>query len=180
MPVSEGLARGSRYRIIGPVSPIHRWRACRRHTFIGGGVTVSSGNLRDIHSLGRSRVIASLAGGRPLRYSSEVIWLRRIAAVLALFVVLPGAGEALENVVHLVAQGHSAHAGGTSDRHQPPSREHGCTGAFHLCHCCPSASAVLSSVGNIQQVQTARIAAPCAFAEPVSFTLSTLERPPRT
>jgi len=109
-----------------------------------------------------------------------VNWVRRIAAVLALFVVLPGAGEALENVVHVVAQGHTAHAGGTSDGHQPPGREHGCSGAFHLCHCCPSASAVLSLVGNLQQVQTARIAAPSPFAEPVSFTLSTIERPPRS
>jgi hypothetical protein len=117
---------------------------------------------------------------RPLRYSLEVIWVRRIAAVLALFVVFPGAGEALENVVHVVAQGHVAHAGGTSDRHQPPGREHGCTGAFHLCHCCPSASAVLSPVGNLQQVQTSRLAAPPAFAAPDLFTVSTLERPPRT
>jgi len=109
-----------------------------------------------------------------------VIWLRRIAAVLALFVVFPGAGEAVENVVHLVAHGHTAHAGGTSDRHQTPGREHGCTGAFHVCHCCPSAAAVLSPVGNLQQVHTAQIATPSAFAEPVSFTLSTLERPPRT
>ena len=124
--------------------------------------------------------MAPVAAGQLLRYSPPVIWLRRIAAVLALFVVLPGAGEALENVVHLVAEGHSAHADGTSDRHQPPGREHGCSGAFHLCHCCPSASAVLSPVGNLQHVQTARITAPSPFAEPVSFTLSTPERPPRT
>ncbi|MBP9146079.1 MAG: hypothetical protein KBF21_05190 [Thermoanaerobaculia bacterium] len=107
-------------------------------------------------------------------------WLRRIAAVLALFVVLPGAGEALENVVHLVAHGHSAHATGTSDQHQSSGREHGCNGVFHLCHCCPSASAVLSPIGNVQQVQTAEVATPSAFAEPVSLTLSTPERPPRT
>jgi len=165
--------------------------SARRHRFIGGGavgVTVSSAGASPFHlenfeifTASADRVLSPRwRAAWPLRYSSEVIWLRRIAAVLALFVVLPGAGEALENVVHLVAQGHSAHAGGTSDRHQPPSREHGCTGAFHLCHCCPSASAVLSSVGNLQQVQTARIAAPSAFAEPVSITLSTLERPPRT
>lgn len=109
-----------------------------------------------------------------------MIWVRRIAAVLALFVVLPGAGEALENVVHLVAQGHSAHAGGTSDGHQPPGREHGCNGVFHLCHCCPAASAVLSPAGDLQQLQAANVATPPAFAEPVTFTLSTLERPPRT
>ena len=60
---SEGLGPTSRHRIIGPASPIHRWRACRRHSFIAGGVTVSSGELRDIHSLGRARVTTSPAGG---------------------------------------------------------------------------------------------------------------------
>ena len=54
MPVSEGLAPGSRHRIIGPASPIHRWRGTWRHTFIGGGVTVSSGELGHFHRVLRS------------------------------------------------------------------------------------------------------------------------------
>ena len=54
MPVNERLAPRLRHRIIGSASPIHRWRAFRRHTFIGGGVTVSSGELGHFHRVLRS------------------------------------------------------------------------------------------------------------------------------
>ena len=54
MPVSEGLAPRLRHRIIGSASPIHRWQGAWRHSFICGGVTVSSGELGHFRKVLRS------------------------------------------------------------------------------------------------------------------------------
>jgi len=54
VPVSEGLAPRLRHRIIGSASPIHRRQGAWRHSFIGGGVTVSSGELGHFRRVLRS------------------------------------------------------------------------------------------------------------------------------
>jgi hypothetical protein len=65
VPVSEGLAPRLRHRIIGPASPIHRWQGAWRHSFIGGGVTVSSGELGHFR-----RVLRSFDDGEGVTLSS--------------------------------------------------------------------------------------------------------------
>jgi hypothetical protein len=46
----------------------------------------------------------------------------------------PGLGEIAENAVHLVLEGHGAHADAAHE-HAPANEEHGCSGAFHVCPC---------------------------------------------
>jgi hypothetical protein len=61
-------------------------------------------------------------------------------ALILLWTLVPGVGEFTENFVHLVVQGHTAHAEPDGDTHAPDGREHGCTGSLHLCSCCVSLS----------------------------------------
>lgn len=78
--------------------------------------------------------------------------MRRTAAsfLLGTFVLfaLPGMTEVIENLVHLVEAGHTAHAVDTDDHHADAGDEHGCTGSYHLCSCCTSlpACAAVASV----------------------------------
>jgi hypothetical protein len=63
----------------------------------------------------------------------------QLLALLLAFMLTPGSGELVENAVHLVADGHLAHAIDDAE-HAPQGDEHGCTGVMHTCacHCCPS------------------------------------------
>ena len=65
---------------------------------------------------------------------------KRCLVWLLLLALMPGVGEALENAVHLVTNGHSAHEAEATDSHRPPSPEHDCNGIQHLCACCASLS----------------------------------------
>ena len=55
-------------------------------------------------------------------------------AVLLAYAITPGAGEMVENVVHLVADGHSAHATHEAEE-EPCNDSHGCSGPFQTCPC---------------------------------------------
>jgi hypothetical protein len=63
--------------------------------------------------------------------------MRRALAYIAgilICAMAPGAGEIVENVVHLLAEGRAAHELADAD-HAPQGSEHGCSGTFHRCHC---------------------------------------------
>lgn len=75
---------------------------------------------------------------------------RILAALILLWTFLPGTGEVVENVDHLVEHGHLAHSAAASHEHRGPFSEHGCTGAFHLCSCHPT---LLASVTPWFEVQ---------------------------
>ena len=60
--------------------------------------------------------------------------------VLVLWALVPAVGEFFENAVHLLTEGHTAHAAPDGDHHDPIGPEHGCTGTTHLCSCCVSIS----------------------------------------
>jgi hypothetical protein len=60
-------------------------------------------------------------------------------AVVLVYLMTPLAGEITENVVHLLAEGHAAHAI-EDDAHTPEGPEHGCSGPFHMCSCHSSAA----------------------------------------
>ncbi len=55
--------------------------------------------------------------------------LRVFVAAFTLFVITPGATEALEDLVHYAAYGDSLHDAGHESAH------HCCSGAFHVCGC---------------------------------------------
>lgn len=63
--------------------------------------------------------------------------LRACVAVLTVCFMLPGAGELAENVIHLVKNGHTAHAL-DDENHARQGTEHGCSGTAHVCSCCQS------------------------------------------
>ena len=56
-----------------------------------------------------------------------------VAGILV-YAMAPGAGETVENVLHLLSEGHAAHELADAE-HAPRGDEHGCSGTFHLCHC---------------------------------------------
>jgi len=63
--------------------------------------------------------------------------MRRLApyvAVLMVYVMTPSAGEITENVIHLLASGHTAYAN-DDEHHERTGDEHGCSGTFHICPC---------------------------------------------
>jgi hypothetical protein len=63
--------------------------------------------------------------------------MRRVlltTVVVLIYTMTPSAGEIAESVVHLVTEGHTAHAV-EDDAHQPEGAEHGCSGPFHVCSC---------------------------------------------
>ena len=63
------------------------------------------------------------------------VWLAKTCAFALAIVIMPGALELLENVGHLVAEGHLAHAAASGDHQEPSGSEHGCTPIFHSCGC---------------------------------------------
>ena len=62
-------------------------------------------------------------------------WATRLIALSLLWLIFPCSLEATENLAHILASGHLAHAEETEDTHSEPGPEHGCNGAFHLCSC---------------------------------------------
>ena len=62
-------------------------------------------------------------------------WPARLVALLLLWMIFPGSMEATENLAHILASGHLAHAVETGDTHSDPGPEHGCNGVFHSCSC---------------------------------------------
>ena len=61
-------------------------------------------------------------------------WTRTYVALTLVFLFVPGAVEATENVVHLVAHGDLAHASHNAS-HRETGSEHDCSGLFHSCVC---------------------------------------------
>ncbi len=59
---------------------------------------------------------------------------RTYVALLLVFLLVPGAFEATENLVHLATSGTLAHSGNDSSRYAPGA-EHDCSGVFHTCAC---------------------------------------------
>lgn len=95
------------------------------------------------------RVWANVVGCR------TVPTLFRLATLLTLLAMLPGAREVLEQAGHFAVSGHSSHASEHPEGNTDSTEEHGCTGATHVCHCCripvvapttPADSASLASV----------------------------------
>jgi len=108
-----------------------------------------------------------------------VSWVRRIAALVLLLALFPGAGEAIENAVHLAGFGHTAHASGTTDKHQPSGTEHGCAGTFHLCSCCMQVSGVLSTAARLGGGPNRALTPIAATPVPLDVARERTERPPR-
>lgn len=74
--------------------------------------------------------------------------VRQLVTLLLCISLMPGWVEVLENVEHLLHDGHLAHHGDHAadvhaDSHDALAAEHGCTAMAHLCPCHSSMPAVL-------------------------------------
>ncbi|MCL4836706.1 MAG: hypothetical protein KJ058_01905 [Thermoanaerobaculia bacterium] len=107
-------------------------------------------------------------------------WVRTLAAIVLLLALFPGAGEAIENAVHLVGFGHAAHAAGTGHGHGAPGAEHGCNGSFHLCSCCAQVTGVLSLAVRLTGAPTRDLDPARLAPRPLDVDLPGTRRPPRT
>jgi hypothetical protein len=99
----------------------------------------------------------------------------RLVAALLLGCLTPGVGEAVENLGHLLASGHLAHAEEAEHHHTEPGDEHGCNGVFHLCSC-HSTQRFLQPTPTLPRLATAPVAQLGAVAE--SRTLRGFHRIP--
>jgi hypothetical protein len=104
---------------------------------------------------------------------------RTLIAVVLLFTMTPASGEILENAVHLILAGHTAHAL-ADETHQPDEPEHGCSGPFHVCPCHSptplTAPGVTSALGSPAPRESR--AAGWAEAGPFDGYLDGVFRPP--
>jgi hypothetical protein len=104
----------------------------------------------------------------------------RLLVVVLILGLTPGLLEAAENVWHLVATGHSAHAPDQGADHSPEGDEHGCSGAFHLCSCHHSlASDLVPAPGGLRPGEPRCEVLPAGAEACPEPTLPGLERPPR-
>lgn len=77
-------------------------------------------------------------------------WPIRIVVLVLLWVVLPGAMEASEDVAYFLSNGHRAHAAEREGSPSDPGPEHGCSAMYHLCSChlTPPVSLAATSVAS--------------------------------
>ncbi len=106
-------------------------------------------------------------------------WRTRICALLVALAMMPGAFEALENAVHLVTEGHFAHAESHGDRHTPAGPEHGCTPMFHSCACHSGLACLIAPPPPKASLEAQDFFRPRGRGTPrTGFALS-LDRPPQ-
>jgi len=109
--------------------------------------------------------------------------MKRVAngclTLILLWTLVPGVGEFTENFVHLVMQGHTAHAVPDGDTHAPPGPEHGCNGVVHFCSCCISQTFLSNQfVAQVPEQSYQRLAEHARVQIP-STSGSGTYRPPR-
>lgn len=69
----------------------------------------------------------------------------KYVAIALVYLFVPGAFDATENLVHLATHGDLAHSG-DHDKHRMPAGEHDCSGLFHSCQCHASILVTLAPV----------------------------------
>lgn len=117
------------------------------------------------------------------RPSSRFDEMKRFATscllLLLLWALAPGVGEAVENAVHLVLEGHTAHAEPDGDRHTPSGPEHGCTGVMHSCSCCVSQSFLPNQYATLVPTQSWQRLADHDRVQLPTASGGGIDRPPR-
>ena len=79
--------------------------------------------------------------------------LQPFVAVLIVYLMTPMATEIVENIVHFVASGHTAHALNDA-QHQKKDPEHCCSGPMHVCGCCHSTVFIVPIAEELVPVQS--------------------------
>jgi hypothetical protein len=69
----------------------------------------------------------------------RVRWVAKASLIVAIGLMLPGSVELAQDALHLAIEGHTVH----EDEHSHgDGNEHGCSGPYHACGCCASATFV--------------------------------------
>ena len=121
--------------------------------------------------------------GQAGRQDVDSMSMKRIAAtgltVLLLWALAPAGGEILENALHFVLEGHSAHGTAEGDLHDPMGPEHGCTDVVHLCSCCVSLSVLPTDAITIAPRHHSEEPVATTSAVVPLFAVAGIYRPPR-
>lgn len=103
----------------------------------------------------------------------------RVCALFLALTMVPGAAEIVESAVHLLTEGHLAHATPDGDDHEPAGPEHGCTPIFHFCGCHASLSFISPQVAILATFPSSlAVEASKPLAPPLGLW-SSIDRPPR-
>ncbi|MCH9683888.1 MAG: hypothetical protein K0V04_20820 [Deltaproteobacteria bacterium] len=92
----------------------------------------------------------------PTRRAPRGTILRLLRVVLVAMMVLNLAGvahafeECVEDMVHVSAQGHSAHVAEHPEGQPDTDSEHDCYGGMHNCNCCPTVHVSLTSSFDLE------------------------------
>lgn len=103
----------------------------------------------------------------------------RICALFLAFAMVPGAAEMVESAVHLVTEGHVAHAAPDGDDHEHAGPEHGCTPVFHLCGCHVNLSFLSPKIAPAVPLRTSLAVEASRPALPPSGFWPSIDHPPR-
>jgi hypothetical protein len=63
------------------------------------------------------------------------VFAMRFVALLAMYLVMPGATTLAEDVVHVVVAGHTLDSADHDEAADAPHEEHHCAATFHVCGC---------------------------------------------
>jgi len=104
---------------------------------------------------------------------------------MCVLLLLPGWAELLENLEHLVHDGHMAHGDlheqiGADEEHAATDTEHGCTPVSHVCGCHTSSPIMLSAVTPVptRSLSYALTRPPTSDDRPISRANAPPTRPP--
>jgi len=99
-----------------------------------------------------------------------------LVTCVLLFLVTPGAEEALADIGHVVLDGHTFHDEG----HEAP--DHCCSGAFHFCGCHATVPAITVATATLPPTLVPSsepiLAPPCATRAPMDAHGREMIRPP--
>lgn len=107
------------------------------------------------------------------------VWRSKICALGLVLAMTPGSGEIMENVAHLLAQGHLAHVEADGDRHEPTGPEHGCTPVFHFCGCHASLAFVGTQPSPAGNLHVVGFSSPPAPDPQLTGFWPSIDRPPQ-
>jgi hypothetical protein len=103
----------------------------------------------------------------------------KICALTLALAMVPGAAEIVESAVHIMTEGHLAHAAPEGDHHEPAGPEHGCTPTFHLCGCHTSLSFLRPQVAPRVTLHASLNREASKSVAPPSGFLPSIDHPPR-
>jgi len=105
-----------------------------------------------------------------------------IAVLMALTVsgAAHAAHEAVEDLVHVATEGHSAHGNDHPEGRRASGTEHDCAGFVHHCQCCTTAVAACTTTAlSVDPAPVRELGAPTTDAVDAAGVHDRIDRPPQ-